>query len=410
MRYEKSHRRPWRWIGAGTGAVALLVGVATWNVLRPVAAVAVSQAPVVAATQPGTPLAWPAGAEAAVEVQGVTPILTNGPQKALPTASIAKVITALTVLQKYPLASASELGPVITYTQADLDRYNAYVAKDGSVVGVAPGEQMRERQALEALMLPSANNIADSLAVWAFGSLDAYKTAATQYLKGLGLTNTTIGADASGLDPGTTSTPSDMVRLGEQALANVSLTAIVAEKSAGLPTGSSTNDYTVYNVNRLVGQDGIIGIKTGNSDEVGGNLLFAAKAEAAKGKPVTIIGVVMGLNSLDAALNTTPPLLDSVKANVYVATPVHAGQTIATYHTVWGASATATAQKDLSLVAWKGSAITPKVELQRAGVAYTAGTSVGTVSVTSGTSAGSTGINMTAGLPGPTFWWRLTRH
>ena len=156
MRYEKSHRRRRLWLGMSAGVLALLVAVAVWNVLRPVAAVAVSQQALVAKPAVATNLAWPAGAEAAVEARGVTPLLTGGPQKPLPTASIAKVITALTVLQKYPLQSATDRGPIITYTQADLDLYHAYVAKDGSVVGVAPGEQMTEYQALQALLLPSA--------------------------------------------------------------------------------------------------------------------------------------------------------------------------------------------------------------------------------------------------------------
>ena len=392
------------------GVLALLVAVAVWNVLRPVAAVAVSQQALVAKPAVATNLAWPAGAEAAVEARGVTPLLTGGPQKPLPTASIAKVITALTVLQKYPLQSATDRGPIITYTQADLDLYHAYVAKDGSVVGVAPGEQMTEYQALQALLLPSANNIADSLAIWAFGSLDAYKPAALHYLKGLGINDTPLGADASGLDPGSTSTPSDMVRIGEQALGNASLAPIMAQKSAQLPTGETTHGDTVYNVNRLIGQDGIIGIKTGNSDDVGGNLLFAATTDVAKGRTVTIIGVVMGLGSLNAAFNATEPLIDSVKANLYIAEPVVASQTIATYSSAWGATTTAVAKQGLSVVAWKGADITPKLTLQRVGVSYTVGATVGSVAITSGTATASSDIVLSRTLPGPTVWWRLTRH
>jgi D-alanyl-D-alanine carboxypeptidase (penicillin-binding protein 5/6) len=399
--YKKSHVK----LGVTSGLILVLLGLASWNVLRPVAAVAVAQQQIAVAAQNGAELNWPATGEAAVEVQGITSLLTHGPQKAVPTASVAKVITALVVLQKYPLESATDLGPTITLNQSDLDIYNAYVAKDGSVVRVAPGEQITEYQALQAMLLPSANNIADSLAIWAYGSLDAYKTAAQQYVKGLGLTETTIGTDASGLDPGTASTPSDMVRIGEQAMASPSLAAIVALKTATVPI-----EGQIYNVNRTLGQEGIVGIKTGNSDDVGGNLLFAAKATLEDGKTVTIIGVVMDLNSLNAALDAAPALVKSVDANLYVATPVKSGQTVATYTTVWGKTTTAVAKKDLSFVAWKGSAITPKVNLQKAGVSYTEGATVGTVSASSTTGSASSDVVLTQSLPGPTFWWRLTRH
>jgi D-alanyl-D-alanine carboxypeptidase (penicillin-binding protein 5/6) len=42
------------------------------------------------------------------------------------------------------------------------------------------GEELSEYQALQALLLPSANNIAETLARWAFGSIDAYNAYANQ--------------------------------------------------------------------------------------------------------------------------------------------------------------------------------------------------------------------------------------
>jgi D-alanyl-D-alanine carboxypeptidase (penicillin-binding protein 5/6) len=390
--------------GVVAGVFVVVLGLGTWNVLRPLPAVTVHQQTIAVQTPAASDLAWPATGETAIEAQGVTPLLTHGEQKTLPTASIAKIITALTVLQQKPL-ELNDLGPTITLTQADLDIYNNYVAKDGSVVHVAPGEQLTEYQALQALLLPSANNVADSLAIWAFGSLEAYRTAATQYVKQLGMAATTIGADASGLDPGTASTPPDMVRLGEQAMAHPVVAQIVAQKSAVLPV-----EGTVYNVNSLLGKSGIVGIKTGNSDEVGGNLLFSAKTEVAPEKVVTIIGVVAGRADLNAALNASPPLIDSVKANLYLANPIHAGETVATYSSAWGETTKAVAKKDLSFVAWKGAAITPKVTLQKTNLSYTEGAAVGSVSATAGTGSGTTDATLTSTLAGPTFWWRLTRH
>ncbi|HSX34286.1 MAG TPA: serine hydrolase [Candidatus Saccharimonadales bacterium] len=398
---EKRSRAPY---GIAAAVLVFIMGLGTWNVARPLPAVAVTQQSIaeVGATPPD--LTWPAPGEVAVEVQNVTTLLTHGEQKPLPTASIAKVITALTVLQEKPM-EAGELGPTLTLTQQDLDIYNNYVAVDGSVVRVAPGEQLTEYQALQALMLPSANNIADTLAIWAFGSLDAYHAAAVNYVKQIGMADTTIGPDASGLSPETKSTPADLVRLGEQAMSHPVLSQIVGQKSVTLPIhGPATN------VNFALGKSGIVGIKTGNIDEVGGNLLFAAKAEISPGKTVTIIGVVMGQPDLTAAVNASPPLIDSVRNNLYMATPIKANETIATYTTAWGATANAVAKKDVSFVAWKGTAVKPKVALQKNSVSYQQGAAVGTISATAGSGSGTSDIVMTRTLDNPSFWWRLTRH
>jgi len=383
----------------------LILSLGVWNTLRPLPAIAVGRQAITAPLETATPLLWPSAGEAAIEVQGLTTTFTNGPQKPLPTASIAKIITCLTVLQAKPL-NVDELGPPITLTQADLDIYNNYVARNGSVIHVAPGEQLTEYQALQALLLPSANNIADSLAIWAFGSLEAYHAAATQYVQQLGLTNTIIGSDASGLSPDTTSTPTDLTVLGEKALGNPVIAQIVGQTSATLPI-----EGVIRNVNQLLGHDGIIGIKTGNSDQVGGNMLFAAKVAVTADTTVTIIGAIMGQGSLNIALNAVIPLLDSVKANAYMMTLVHAGETIATYTAAWSRQGTsAVAKKDLSFVGWKGNPINPQVSLQRSSLSYDQGATMGTVSTTSGTMHASTDVVLTNTIPQPSLWWRLTRH
>jgi D-alanyl-D-alanine carboxypeptidase (penicillin-binding protein 5/6) len=161
----------------------------------------------------------------------------------------------------------------------------------------------------------------------------------------------------------------------------------------------------------LLGQDGIVGIKTGNSDEVGGNLLFAAKTDIAPGKTATIIGVVLGQRDLNAALDASPSLIDSAKANTYLAHPVRAGETVATYTTEWGARTTAVTKKDLTVPAWKGTAIQPKVSLSSNGTSYLKDTKVGSVTVSVGSgSAATTDVVLAGTIPKPSLWWRLTRH
>lgn len=260
---RREHRhRGWRWL-----LILVLAGAyGLWAVSRPLPAfepVAAKQQLKSSATQ--SQLAWPAAGQAAVGVVGTDILETRGAQTPAPTASTAKTITALVVLDKKPLA-AGEQGPSYTITQQDVSFYRNHAANDGSNLPVTLGQKLSLYQMVQALMLPSANNIADSLAIWTFGSLKEYSAAANSYLKSQGIKNTTVGEDASGLSPTTTSTAADLVKIGQLAMKQPALAEIVAQKEAtGLP-----GVPVIRNVNSLLGQANVVGIKTGNTNQAGG--------------------------------------------------------------------------------------------------------------------------------------------
>jgi D-alanyl-D-alanine carboxypeptidase (penicillin-binding protein 5/6) len=106
---------------------------------------------------------------------------------------------ALVVLDAKPLAEG-EVGPQITFTEADVTFYTDELAHDGSIAPVVAGTSLTERQTLEALLIPSANNYAKSLAMWAYGSVSSYLAAARDWLSSHHLTQTTV-VDTSGLSP-----------------------------------------------------------------------------------------------------------------------------------------------------------------------------------------------------------------
>ncbi len=90
----------------------------------------------------------------------------------------------------------------------------------------------------------------------------------------LGMTGTSY-TDPSGLDPSTTSTGADQVRPGMAAMREPALAAIAAMPTALVPVAG-----VVRNTNTLLGQDGIVGLKTGSTQAAGGCLLVAAWHEA----------------------------------------------------------------------------------------------------------------------------------
>lgn len=345
------------------------------------------------------PLSWPSYGEAAIGAAGFGVLATHGDESPLPTASVIKVMTALAVLHEHPLA-LDEAGPSITLTQADIDSYNKYVAENGSVVHVVIGEQLSEYQALQALLLPSANNIAETLARWAFGSIDNYNTYVNQYAEQLGMLHTTI-TDPSGFLPTTVSTPRDLVVLGETALANAVIAQIVSQSTATIPVQG-----TIRNVNVLLGQDGLIGIKTGNNDQDLGCYLFAS-TQPVGDTAVTIVGVVMDGPSLGRAMRDSLPLIRSAAKGFSVATVAAAGTTVGTYQAPWQSSAQAAASGDLSFAAWNGTDVHASVVLQPVKAPAKAGTKVGTIMIDAG-STHAEAVVLRQPLGAPSIFWRLT--
>ena len=387
------------------GFLLLVLAVySLWALFRPLALITPSTKvmQLQSSTLPSK-LVWPSTGQAAV---GITPsgvLAVHGIQKPLPIASTAKVLTALCVLKKKPLGR-DQKGPTIVLTDADVKIFNDYVAGDGSVTPVSAGQSLSEYQMLQAVLLPSANNIADSLAIWAFGSLNNYSTFANGYIRQLGLTNTHVGSDASGYDPTTVSTAHDLVLLGEAAMQEPVLAAIVGQKSAELPYVGS-----IYNVNKLLGTNDIVGIKTGNTDQAGGVFLGAKTVEVG-GKQLVIISAVVGSTDLYAAMTTSVPLLASAKQNFASTTVLKAESVVGHYSTPWGAEASASTLKRLDAVAWKGSTVPTEVTLQPVSGNTKPGQVVGTITVPASTvsAAQQVPVVLDFALSRPSAWWRLT--
>lgn len=79
------------------------------------------------------------------------------------------------VLSDHPLELDQD-GPTITLTDADAADTDRRRGQQESVVSIAAGEQLTELQALQALLLPSANSIAAVLARWDAGSVEGLLT------------------------------------------------------------------------------------------------------------------------------------------------------------------------------------------------------------------------------------------
>jgi D-alanyl-D-alanine carboxypeptidase (penicillin-binding protein 5/6) len=249
---------------------------------------------------------WPAQGQAAV-VLGQSQVQAGPNQHPAPIASLAKVMTAYLVLRDHPLPPAED-GPAIGLTDADVADTDRRRRQQESIVPVAAGEQLTELQALQALLLPSANNIAAVLARWDAGSVARFVARMNAAARSLGMTHTRY-TDPSGFDDATVSTAADQVRLVVRAMRLPVFATIVATPSATLPVAG-----TVHNTNTLLGINGFLGVKTGSTAAAGGCFAFRA-IRWIDGKPTAITGVVLGQpghNQIEAGLAAGDAMVDGI--------------------------------------------------------------------------------------------------
>jgi serine-type D-Ala-D-Ala carboxypeptidase (penicillin-binding protein 5/6) len=199
-------------------------------------------------------------------------------------ASLAKVMTAYLSLERYPL-SGSHDGFTITVTEAQAQVEVQDAAQDKSVVAVRAGEVLTERQLLEALLIPSGNNIAQMLAARVAGSEARFVAEMNAEARALGMGHT-IYTDPSGFDPSTVSTAADQLRVFERAMRFSVFRQVVSMASVTLPVAG-----TLTNFDPLIAE-GYAG-KTGSDSAAGGCLAFFTHLTLG-GRRVTAVGVVMG--------------------------------------------------------------------------------------------------------------------
>jgi D-alanyl-D-alanine carboxypeptidase (penicillin-binding protein 5/6) len=351
-------------------------------------------------------LPWPVQGQGRLDVEGLGTLGGSGNGKPVAIGSVAKVMTAYLVLTDYPLA-AGQTGPTITVTAADVTDYQSRIPSGQSLVAVVAGEQLTERQALEALLLPSANNIAHLLARWDAGSAGSFVDKMNTTARDLGLSGTHY-TDPSGFEPSTVSTAADQTVLARNALRVPALVDIAALPTATLPVVG-----TVHNFNHLLGTDGVFGIKTGSTDEAGGNLLFAAHLSVA-GQTFTVIGAVLNqpgngtTEQLLAVNKVTRGLLAAVK-RVVRAYPVLAAGPVGKISSAWGRSVTVGTAAPVEIVGWPGMALTVSVSAGKPGRQVRAGQNLGTLTVHGGGADATVELRADAALLGPSLWWRLSR-
>lgn len=356
---------------------------------------------------PRLAIAWPNQGEAAVGVNGVGLIGVHGSGRPTPIASVAKIMSAYILLHDHPLRHGAN-GPDITVKPVDVAVYRGDKASGQSVVAVRAGERLSERQALQGLLLPSGNNIATLLAKWDAGSVGRFVARMNAQAQALGLSHTHY-VDPSGVKPGTVSTASDQVRLAMLALKLRPFAQIVAMPEVTLPVAGRQ-----FNVNALLGRDGVVGVKTGSTSRAGGCFVFAAQ-RTVRGRRVTVVGAVLHQlatraqpSIIEGAFHASTRVLARM-GHVLRVRVIRRGATAAWVKSAWADPIALHAARSVSVVGWRGLPIKTRVlAAPHTAVPLHAGQRVATEIITVGQHRARVPLVAAQALAKPSLVWRVT--
>lgn len=178
-------------------------------------------------------------------------------------ASTTKIMTALTALDFY------NMNDILTIKTGNVK---------GAVVGFKKGEKLSFKDLLYAMLLPSGNDAAIAIAQNYPGGESAFIEKMNDKAQAFNLIHTHF-SDSAGLeDEGDYTTVLDLARLSSIVMKNLVLAKVVATQRSVISNIEGTKLYEIHNLNKLLGIDGVRGIKTGFTDEAGG-VLTTAKME-----------------------------------------------------------------------------------------------------------------------------------
>ncbi len=384
------------------GVVIVVVVVSVIQLIRPVPLPKARQT-ISSALIPGTPpsLPWPSQGGGEVGIQNVGIIGGFNPNQQIPLASVAKIVTALVIVKDHPLSSGND-GPTLTLTPADASEYQTMLQQQDSVMAVVSGEKLNEYQLLEALLIPSADNIAVTLATWDAGSVPAFVAKMNAMAKSLGMVHT-VFKDPSGLDTGTVGSAGDQVLAAQALLKNQVLSQIVAKPQATLPVVG-----VVYNVNYNVGHDGFVGIKTGSMGN-GGNLVFAATGTGSKDLIVGAILGQSGVQPLISALSESTKLVNAARKVPSQFSVLRQGQQVGVIVAPGAQPVPVYATKSVSFVGWPGLHVNYSAKFTKLSNNIAKGSKIGVLTVTVGEQSQAVSLVAGTAVQRPSLIWRLKR-
>lgn len=223
-------------------------------------------------------------------------------QEAYYPASITKILTALVILEN------CDLDETVTFSNEAVNT----LEPGASILGARAGDQLSVRECLYALLLQSANEVANALAEHCSGSIGAFAELMNEKARSLGCTSSNF-ANPSGLnDENHYTSAYDMALISQAAFSNPAFVEIDSTTYYDVPAGKLKqypDGWRYYAHHRMLKKndslyyDGVIGGKTGYTSLAGNTLVTCAERDGLK-----LIAVV--LNGHQTHYSDTKALFD----------------------------------------------------------------------------------------------------
>jgi serine-type D-Ala-D-Ala carboxypeptidase (penicillin-binding protein 5/6) len=341
------------------------------------------------------------------EVEGDAAILTDvtldqvlvqrAPNRPLPVASLTKLMTALLVLEREAghLDRKVRIDPDAVFGRRD---YGAT-----STLGLRAGERISVRDLLAGLLLASANDAAEALAIEESGSVARFVTAMNRRARVLGMRETRF-ASPHGLDDGGRSSAADLMRL-HRTVSAIPAFARLVQRRVAIVRSDRAPLRRLQNRNVMLWlYPGATGAKTGFTAGAGYCLLATAR-RAGRELAVVVLG------GSDEVFSDAAALLNHGFAAYEVQALVDVGDPLGSVH-VEGGSVPVVAGEELDALVRRGEAAAVERVFapgRKAVYPVPSGSIVGAVRFTlSGTTLGRVPI-LAADLPPPDppsgSWW-----
>ncbi|MET4157887.1 hypothetical protein [Agromyces sp. PvR057] len=399
---------PARALGIVVGAIAIL-GICVYApamLLGPLPEVSVQTVAGAATLPQSTPLALPEAGASALAVVGedaTTVLATAGESGAVPMGGAAKLVTLLATLDSLPLPAPGEgEGPMIKIGPADYTDYLRYESEGSRAVQVSPGDSWSERDVARAILLTSSNNHADTLARWAFGSVDAYVAGANAWLAEQGFGTIRV-ADATGLSSENVGSAEELAELTALVLANPSLAAMLEQ-----PDKTVLGAHAAPDLVDRAGDDGVREITRSYTDQAGLSSVFSTEVRVdGAAEPRRVIGVMLLMPDYETLDPAVAASVASVNAAAAPVTVIAEGTAYATASSAWGASSDVVATVSRSESPWGASIDDASVAVDPFTTSSDA-RDVGRVTVSTGGDAVSSPLRLSKEIRDPGPIWRLT--
>ena len=235
---------------------------------------------------------------------GTVLVAKNESKKWYP-ASTTKIMTAMLAIEH-----AESLDEEVEFTKEAIDAAD----RGSSSIGMTPGEKLPLRECLYGLMLASANEVANALAIHTAGSLDEFADMMNEKAKELGCTNTHFRNPSGLYEKDHYTTPADLAKIARAAIKidtfrDIASTRkhVIQETNLMDEKRPLSNTHQLFNPmqNPEYAYEYCYAGKTGYTNEAKFNLVSFAKKGA-----MDVVCVIMNAESKDVEYTNTKKLTD----------------------------------------------------------------------------------------------------